>query len=148
MVLDHKSTDTSHWQSVSFWSYRLTRNESTIELLSSLSHSLKIICGSETAERFRTTQAKINVCLSKDKTVFATESRGEEKSQEEWLSLEEPAMQLPMMLKSCIFQHSSSPLHTPQRFSWMHCIYQAIPQESKQGYMAATLLSHKKAIIN
>lgn len=77
------------------------RNESTIELLSSLSQSLKIICGSETAERFRTAQAKINVFLSKDKTVFV--QRVEVNSQEEWLSLEEPAMLLSMMLKSCIF---------------------------------------------
>lgn len=89
--------------------------------------SLKIICGSETAERFPTAQAKINVCLSKDKTVFAKEGRGEEKSQEEWLSLEELAMLLSMMLKCCIFQYSPSPLHIPQSFFWMHCVYQAIP---------------------
>lgn len=144
MILYHKNTDTSHWQSVSFWFYTLTRNESTIELLSSSSHSLKTICCSETAGRFWTTQAKINVCLSKDKTFFATERRGEEKSQEEWLSLEEPARLLPMMLELYFLIFTITRCN-PQSFSWMHCLYQAISQECKQGYTAATLLFHNKS---
>lgn len=135
MILDHKSADTStDSQSLpDLQTHQKWVHNSTSVLFVSLSQNNLWLWD------------EINVCLSKDKTGFARESRGEEKSQEQWLSLEEPAMLLSMMLKSCIFQHSSSPLHTPQSFYWMHCVYQAIPQESKQGYMAATLLSHNRS---
>lgn len=147
MILHHYSTDTvptaSHSPS-DIWFHGPTRNESAIKLLSSFSQSLKISCDSETAGGLSTAQTKINVCSSKDKTVFAMGSRGEEKSWEQRVSLEEPAMLLPMLLESCVSLYLLSSLHTPHSFSWMHYVYWVMSQESGQWCMA-TLLSYNES---